>query len=52
MTDDKFDDLNEIEDEEEEEEEETFEEQMLDRLGTRWEWESDAERRTSEISCL
>lgn len=51
MTDEKFYDLYKIEDEEEEEEEEeTFEEQMLDRLGTRWEWESDAERKNACFS--
>ncbi|BBF23353.1 hypothetical protein [Sutterella megalosphaeroides] len=38
MTDDKFDDLNGIVDEEEE----TFEERMLDALGERSDWESDA----------
>lgn len=38
MTDDKFDDLNEIDDEEEE----TFEDRMLDALGERSDRESDA----------
>ncbi len=51
MTDEKFYDLYKIEEEEDGAgAEETFEEQMLDRLGTRWEWESDAERKNACFS--